>query len=434
MRSLNVSLTTSINWRLVCKRAKNGIDDMFEKEAVRFYNSRQTASTALPQRMTQLNQKYSFKNGERVQKFLSHFGATSSRFSTKAKINNPFLSRSLHLSTQCEEGEDPKVVNPCRVLMLENFGHHIHNITFHISGTLLGDSLIHFRALLPLVPNLKCLKIVGCAEDWVESEEFIRVVVRLPNLEQLEVLDVEGFKEEFSNFLSKSKFTLNELLVEKYGPCLKTLICGEELFKRENVGKLLNSALNNLKTLRLAPVTHSNTLMTLSEIDAPELEELEIWGEDGGGGCGNHDPFADTVFGQDFIRAVNNFAASLAHLKLHEIRLANETLSWDSSQDEHDPDDDDDKKLVISEMPKLTTLTMQLSNLIIPWFWNPIRLNSHHLEELTLTTYSISRGGLEQLKQEFGVFSKLKRIVIHCAYPEKSSESKKIVLARPLLS
>jgi len=91
---------------------------------------------------------------------------------------------------------------------------------------------------------------------------------------------------------------------------------------------------------------------------------------------------------------VNNFAASLVHLKLHGIKLAIEILSWDSSQDEHDADDadDDDKKLVISEMPKLTTLTMELSNMYIHWFWNPIRLNMHQLDELTLTTFSISKG------------------------------------------
>jgi len=127
------------------------------------------------------------------------------------------------------------------------------------------------------VPNLMRLKIIGCAEDWDESEEFSRAVVRLQNLEQLEMLDVEDFKEEFSNFLSKSKLKLSELLVEKYGPCLKTLIC-RELFKREIIGKLPNSALVNLKTLRLAPVSSSNTWMILSEIRFLALEEIELWG------------------------------------------------------------------------------------------------------------------------------------------------------------
>ncbi|ODM97967.1 Phosphoglycerate kinase [Orchesella cincta] len=442
INNLNVSLNTLLDWRLITHEIQLAIDTMIEEESAFLYNkstnvkkpaqipSESPDKTTNGSRLShKIIQKYVFNTAEEVQNFLSHFGAPSSSssrfFSGPKKMTiNPFLTRSVYLATECEGEQNPKVVNPCRILMLETFGYHIRNMTFHISGTLLGDSLIHFRALLPLVPNIKCLKIVGCAEDWVDSEEFIRVVVRLPELEKLELLDISNFTEEFSNFYDKSKFTLNELLVEKYGSQLTTLICEEALFKRENVGKVLNS-LPNLKTFRLSPVTHSNTLLILSEVEWPVLEELELWGDDGSGG--NYDPFSDTVFGQDFIRAVNNFSASLVHLKLHGIKLiSQEALSWEQQPDNKE----DHNQLELSAMPRLVTLTTELSNIHINWLWNTIRQNSKQLEEVTVQTFSVSNGGLNELQREFNMLPKLKRIVIHCKYPDGESQAKKIVLKR----
>ncbi|CAL8146988.1 unnamed protein product [Orchesella dallaii] len=435
---LNIPLGIILSLRMINRDSNLAIIHMLEEESYNFYekqyekNSQQRFNEPprnVPNRThlaKKVIEKYTFKDGESVQKFISHFGPiSSSPLLSQKRMTNPFLSRSLFITTECSGEEDPKVVNPCRVLMLETFGHQIRNVTFHITGTLLGDSLIHFRALLPHLPNLKCLKIVGCSEDWVESEEFIRVVVRLPKLDQLELLDVQNFKEEFSGFMSKSKFTLNELLVEYYGPQLKILICGEALFKRENVGKLLHSSLQNLRIFRLNSVTHSSTLLTLSEVDWPALEELELGGGEEGGG--NYDPFSDTVFGKDFIRTLNTFSSSLVHLKLHGVKLANETNVWNSSQDDRDNDDD---QIVIKPMPKLTSLTTELSNLNIGWFWNPIRLNCHQLEEVRVQTFSVSKDGLAQLQGEFDKLPKLRKIEIYCVYSEGGNRPKKIVLTR----
>ncbi|CAL8146967.1 unnamed protein product [Orchesella dallaii] len=159
---LKIPLGMILKLRMINKDSNLAIIQMLEEESYNFYekqyekNSQQKFNEParnVPNRThlaKEVIQKYTFKDGESVQKFIGHFGPiSSSRLLSHKRMTNPFFSRSLYISTECSGEENPKVVNPCRVLMLETFGHQIRNVTFHISGTLLGDRVSYL--LKPII-------------------------------------------------------------------------------------------------------------------------------------------------------------------------------------------------------------------------------------------------------------------------------------------
>ncbi|CAL8146784.1 unnamed protein product [Orchesella dallaii] len=403
-------LQTFLPWRTLSHGAKQSVDKILEADSTSpkthyeyVTGISKSKSLWLKQSQTRrltyfASKRYSFKNAEDILNFLIHFG----EYSKKGDKDNKFLSKSIsfEIQTRLPALLNPDFVSERRLWMLTQYGQQLASLTCNIVGGLTFDYLLHFLELLQHVPNLKILKVGGDLVVEGRGRE-----PNLPDLKHLELLNLEESCGEKSILPPDGDIALGPLLVEHYGPQLKTLICRAGLL--EKIGaNVVNSYLPNLKCLRVGPVRRS-LLLQLTELEFP-LEEVQF--------C-RYAATDGTLKLTDFIRGVDQFACTLSHLKIMV-----DLPDYEFTDVEQEAGNG---KLV--KLLNLKTLSTTRFNFYTRWFRTVIPSTCPNLEELNIDRAK-QETELSVMKGAFQLIQSLKKVVISYCGNERGRPVKMVMM------
>ncbi|CAL8136484.1 unnamed protein product [Orchesella dallaii] len=366
---------TFLTWRAVNRGARRAVNKLACAESSSFkkYYERVTAEStnAVNRYSLTCQQNELIKRGkteilfeERIADFLQHFTAESTPSPSLREFEHPFFSGAVTLCIE-NKGLNQPYLNSRRTLICTRFGHQISALTFCHFQPFSHDNFNHFMELLHHVPNLKVIRLDGTSKTGTHHKRA-QILERLPNLKHLELLDFG----DYGGSPGPEDYQLGGILLDKYGPNLKALICEEMFLRAGNVFPSRLSHLSNLRCFRLEGWFSISHLELLTQLELPFLEDLQIFEKEK---YFYKSDIGDQKQGMAFIRMLNRFANTLTHLQL---------LAGIPPYEGVPIEEDEEEANVV--LHKLTRLSSRVFNVTSPWFRDVFLKKCPNLKKIVL--------------------------------------------------